>query len=127
MKRIYIIFGILGGLVPAAYVYSRIYANGLHSEPDMLLFSMGIGIIVTPVFMCMGLIIARMVGMGLGFLWSPKRGARHIPEWPEDQPGNGASWVTRRLRDYSTKKSHSDTGDTERTVANGLSNGTRQP
>jgi len=127
MKWIYIIFGILGGLVPAAYVYSRIYANGLHSEPDMLLFSMGIGIIITPVFMCMGLIIARMVGMGLDFLWSPKRGARHIPAWPEDQPGNGASWVTRRLRDYSTNKSRSDTGDTERTVANGLSNGTRQP
>ena len=127
MKWIYIIFGILGGLIPAAYVYSRIYANGLHSEPDMLLFSMGIGLIVTPVVMCIGLIIARIVEMGLGFLWSPKIGARRTPEWHEDQPGNGSSWVSRRLRGHSSNRSRSDTGETERTGANVLVNGTRQP
>ena len=82
MKWLYIIFGILGGLVPATYIFSRVSSNRLLSEPDLVLFSLGIGIIVAPLFMCLGIVIARIAELCLGFLRSTKRGSRHIPDWP---------------------------------------------
>ena len=86
MKWLYIIFGILGGLVPGIYIFTRFYPNPLLNDLDLVLMSLGIGLLLTPLFMGAGLVVARLVHMGLGLLRRYRGGHRFLTDRPKGRP-----------------------------------------
>ena len=68
MKWLYVLLAILGGLTPGLYLFSRFRSNSLLGDVDLLLLSMGLGLLGSPLFLGVGLGVARMVDLGLGYL-----------------------------------------------------------
>lgn len=89
MKWVYIIFGMLGGLVPGIYIFSRFYANPLLGGLDLVLLSLGIGVLVTPLFLGAGLVVARLVHMALRLLRRYRGGHRFLTDRPKGHPATG--------------------------------------
>ena len=89
MKWVYIIFGILGGLVPGIYIFSRIYGNPLLEGLDLVLLSLGLGALVTPLFIAGGLVVARLFHIALGRLRRYRGGHRFLTDRPKGHPATG--------------------------------------
>ena len=68
MKWLYALLAILGGLTPGIYIFSRFRVNSLLGDVDLLLLSLGIGLLATPIFLGLGLLFARMIHFSLGRL-----------------------------------------------------------
>ena len=96
MKWVYIIFGILGGLVPGIYLFSRFRVNSLLGNIDQVLLSLGLGVLLTPLFMGGGLVVARLVDMGLRLLRGKRGGHRFLADRPKRKSGTRKSWVGRK-------------------------------
>ena len=124
MKWVYIIFGILGGLVPGIYIFSRIYANPLLEGLDLVLLSLGIGVLVTPLFMGAGLVVARLIHMALGLFRRYRGGHRFLTDRPKGQPATGASWVDWKPRNNTPVENLRSKGATKGTDASDVSNRT---
>jgi hypothetical protein len=101
MKWVYLIFAILGGLAPTAYLYARTYA-GTESKVgafDLGLVFLGLGLsfMVMPIGVVAGLMVAGLVHLGLSLLRRRRRSSVALASQGEHQHGARHSWVTRDL------------------------------
>ena len=101
MKWLYIACGTAGGVIAVAFVSYRMYAY-FHryavatSRDDvqfnvLVVLGVGVGIILVPVGVALGLLVGAVINRGLIYLHLRRR--EHLAGPPE---GRGASWVTRR-------------------------------
>ena len=99
MKWIYIILGISGGLVPAAYLYARTYAGTENQVGvfDLGLFFLGLGLsfVVMPLGIGAGLLVAGLVHLGLSRLQRRRRLSVAVSGQGNPQQGARQLWVAR--------------------------------
>ena len=79
----------LGGLVPGIYLFSRFYGNPLLEVLDLVLLSLSIGVLVTPLFLAVGLVVARLVHMALGLLRRYRGGHSFLTDRPQKHSVTG--------------------------------------
>jgi hypothetical protein len=101
MKWVYLIFAILGGLAPTAYLYARTYA-GTESKVgafDLGLVFLGLGLsfMVMPIGVVAGLMVAGLLHLGLSLLQRRRRSSVALAAQGENQHGARHSWVMRDL------------------------------
>ena len=102
MKWVYVVFGSLGGLVPAAYIYVRLSTSpnytGAELDPVLALRGLSLGIFAVPVFVLAGLSVAALVHLSSSWIRRRSRGPWNRRR--SDAPlAGGSSWVTRTRRD----------------------------
>lgn len=99
MKWLYITFGILGGLVPAAYLYARTYANAENRVGafDLGLFFLGLGLsfMVMPLGVAGGLLVAGLVHLSLNLLQRRRRPSAVLSGQGNNQQRARQPWVAR--------------------------------
>ena len=104
MKWFYIAFGAGGGLLAIVFVgyrmwdYFHRYAVAT-SRADiqinvLAVLAIGIGIVLVPLGIALGLLAAVVIERGLGLL--RRRRPEYLASRAEDPKAGGASWVTRR-------------------------------
>ncbi len=104
MKWVYIVFGFLGGLIPAAFIYFRLSTSpnytGAELDPVLALRGLSLGIFAVPVFVLVGLSVAALVHLSSGWIRRRSRGLGSLRD--SDAPlAGGSSWVTRTRREQA--------------------------